>query len=181
MITVELPGVPQGKGRPRFVRATGAAYTPAKTRSYESMLQGAAIQAMAGAEPMEGPLRVRVDALFPVPASWSKSKRAAALLGVIRPTGRPDWENIAKVLDAFNCVVWKDDAQVVEGAIFKRYSETPRLIVRIARLEAREYDGQADLAGSIKEGFAAIRDRVAAGGPGWQRREASSETDTGAN
>ncbi len=34
-----------------------------------------------------------------------------------------------------------------------------------------EYDGQKDLGGSIKEGFAAIRARVAAGGPGWQRKE----------
>lgn len=31
------------------------------------------------------------------------------------------------------------------------------------------YDKRADLAGSIKEGFAAIRERVAAGGPGWER------------
>lgn len=31
------------------------------------------------------------------------------------------------------------------------------------------YDKGLDLAGSIKEGFAAIRERVAAGGPGWER------------
>ena len=32
-----------------------------------------------------------------------------------------------------------------------------------------EYDKNADLSGSIKDGFAAIRERVADGGPGWQR------------
>ncbi len=32
------------------------------------------------------------------------------------------------------------------------------------------YDGPTDLAGSIKEGFAVIRERVANGGPGWQRK-----------
>jgi hypothetical protein len=30
-----------------------------------------------------------------------------------------------------------------------------------------EYDAQADLAGSIGEGFSAIRERQANGGPGW--------------
>lgn len=47
------------------------------------------------------------------------------------------------------------------------------------KFNAVEYDARADLAGSINEGFRAIRERVAAGGPGWQRREAANETDTG--
>lgn len=34
-----------------------------------------------------------------------------------------------------------------------------------------EYDGQKDFARSITEGFQHIRERVAAGGPGWQRKE----------
>ncbi len=29
------------------------------------------------------------------------------------------------------------------------------------------YDGQKDLAGSLDVGYSAIRERVAAGGPGW--------------
>lgn len=133
-VTVTLPGIPQGKGRPRFVRRTGHAFTPAKTRSYESMLQGAAIEAMNGHSILDGPLNVKVEAHFPVPASWSQKKRAAALLGVTRPTTRPDWENIAKMLDAFNGVVWLDDKQIVEGSIVKRYSEAPRLVVTVERV-----------------------------------------------
>jgi Holliday junction resolvase RusA-like endonuclease len=133
-VHIELPGVPQGKGRPRFVRATGHAFTPAKTRSYESMLQGAALEAMAGRLPLDGPLHVVVEAHFPVPASWSRAKRSAALLGVTRPTTKPDWENIAKMLDAFNEVVWHDDRQVVVGTIAKHYSDRPRLVVKVARL-----------------------------------------------
>lgn len=135
-ITIELPGVPQGKGRPRFVRATGAAYTPAKTRSYESMLQGAAIDVMRGTAPLDGPLHVTVEAHFPVPASWSKAKQAAALLGVTRPTKKPDADNLMKVLDSLNAVVWVDDAQIVEGTIIKLYSDRPRLVVKVGRLAA---------------------------------------------
>lgn len=136
VITIELPGIPQGKGRPRFVRATGHAFTPARTRSYESMLQGAAIEVMNGTAPIDGPVHVTVEAHFPVPASWSKSKRSAALLNITRPTKKPDADNLMKVLDSLNEVVWKDDAQIVEGTVVKLYSERPRLVVKVGRLAA---------------------------------------------
>jgi Holliday junction resolvase RusA-like endonuclease len=134
MIVVELAGTPLGKGRPRFMRATGHAYTPEKTRNFESNLLLAAQDVMAGRPPIEGPLYVRVEAHFPIPQSWSKKKQAGALLGTLRPTTRPDWENIAKMLDAFNKIVWIDDAQVVDGIIIKRYSDRPRL-----RVEVKEF------------------------------------------
>lgn len=131
-LDIELCGKPAGKGRPRFVRATGHAFTPANTRSYEANLKYAAQEAMAGQVPVVGPLRVRVEALFPIPISWSKKKQALALAGDIWPTTKPDWENIAKMLDAFNQVVWVDDAQVVEGTILKVYSDRPALRITIS-------------------------------------------------
>lgn len=132
-ILVELPGAPQGKGRPRFARRGKfiSTYTPEKTRTYESMLQGAAIVAMKGQPPLEGPLRCEVEAVFPVPQSWSKKKKSDALIGLVRPTGKPDWDNLAKVLDAFNAVVWRDDTQVVRGLIEKLYGEVPKLRVMV--------------------------------------------------
>lgn len=138
-IVVFLAGEPRGKGRPRFVRATGHAFTPADTRKYESHLRLAAQDAMAGRPPIEGPVDVEVFAAFPVPQSWSRSKRANALLGLTRPTVKPDWENIAKMLDAFNEVVWRDDRQVVDGCIRKVYSDTPclRITVRTSPLFQR--------------------------------------------
>lgn len=132
-IVIELPGTPQGKGRPRFVRSTGHAFTPAKTRSYESMLQGAAIEAMAGGSPLDGPVEVTVEAFFPVPASWSKSRRAAALLGITRPTSKPDADNLLKILDAMNAVVFADDKQIVTATVRKHYSDRPRLVVHVGR------------------------------------------------
>ena len=33
-----VPGKPQGKGRPRFSRKSGTAYTPSKTRDYERLI-----------------------------------------------------------------------------------------------------------------------------------------------
>lgn len=131
MIVIELPGEPRGKGRPRFSRKSGTAYTPAPTRSYEGALRFAAQEAMAGRSPIDGPVTVRVEALFTIPASWSRKKKALALCGALKHTGKPDWENVAKMLDAFNGIVWRDDSQVFEGEIVKAYSERPRLRVLV--------------------------------------------------
>lgn len=133
-IVIELAGTPVAKGRPRFSRRTGTAYTPEKTRSYEAQLKFAAESVMQGRPPLQGALRVEVQAMMPVPASWSKKKTTAALTGEIRPTVRPDWENLAKTLDALNQVVWRDDAQIVTGEIRKAYSDRPRLIVKVEAL-----------------------------------------------
>jgi Holliday junction resolvase RusA-like endonuclease len=132
-LLIELLGEPRGKGRPRFARRTGHAYTPQRTASYEAMLRHEAALAMRNLSPLEGALRVQVIAYFGIPASWSTKKRRAALAGLVRPTKRPDWENVAKMLDALNGVVWRDDAQIVSGIIEKHYSDRPRLRVEVAR------------------------------------------------
>ena len=62
-VAFTLAGHPQGKGRARaFVRAGHVAhYTPEKTRSYESMIRGAAMDAMAGRAPFDVPVEVRIE------------------------------------------------------------------------------------------------------------------------
>ena len=134
MITIELAGTPIGKGRPKFVRRTGHAFTPEKTRNYETNLRLAAQDAMGGAEPFSGPLIVLVEALFPVPQSWSRKKREAALAGSLRPTSRPDWENVAKVCDGLNEIVWRDDSQIVDGRVIKSYSARPALRIEVTEI-----------------------------------------------
>lgn len=128
-VTIRLAGVPVGKGRPRFARATGHAYTPGKTRTYEAALRVAAGEAMDGREPVEGPVAVQIIAAFPIPQSWSKKKRYAALVGEVRPTGRPDLDNLLKALDAFNEIVFRDDAQIVQARISKVYATVPALTI----------------------------------------------------
>ncbi len=133
-IVITLRGEPKGKGRPRFVRATGKAFTPAATRSYESHLRLAAQEAMGARKPIEGPISVDVVALMPIPKSWSRSKRAEAALQLHRPTKKPDADNLMKVLDSLNEVVWRDDAQVVEAKISKRYSDIPSLKITVREI-----------------------------------------------
>lgn len=121
---------PRGKGRPRF---NGHAYTDPKTRAYETRLASEARLYMRGRKPMEGPLRVTVGAFMPIPKSWSKVKQARALHWDEKPTGKPDCDNLLKTMDAFNGILWADDAQIVEAQIWKRYSSSPALVVKVAR------------------------------------------------
>ena len=138
-ITVELPGEPQGKGRPRFrmrlARFGGSAgkpYTPARSRAYELALRQVAAIAMRGRKPLDGALKVTVAAFMAVPASWPARKRDVALAGATYPTVKPDIDNVVKMtLDAGNGVLWLDDKQIVVLSIFKQYDEVPRLRIEI--------------------------------------------------
>ncbi len=130
MITLRIDIEPRGKGRPRF--GNGRTFTDPKTRAYESRLQSEARLLMAGKPKLEGPLSVHVTAFMPIPKSWSAGKQMTAIQGAIRPTTKPDADNLLKTLDAFNGVLWEDDAQIVEATVVKRYSSSPALVV-IAR------------------------------------------------
>ena len=121
-VTILLPGPPIGKGRPRFRRDSGHAYTPERTRAYEKALRQEAALAMRGKKIMTGPVEVHVTAFFPIPKIGTTHRS---------PTGRPDVDNILKVLDALNGIVFKDDAQIVKATVSKHYSDDPHLSVTV--------------------------------------------------
>lgn len=135
MIEIVLLGRPVAKGRPRFNRETGVAYTPAKTVKYETELRYAAEQVMGDRPPLEGPLRLHMKIVAPIPASWPKKKQAAALAGEIRPTGKPDLDNFMKVIDAANLVVWIDDSQITDATLQKFYGEKPGMWIRVDQVQ----------------------------------------------
>lgn len=138
MIEIAVLGVPVAKGRPRFDKTTGRAYTPAKTASFEAQLKYAAMQAMGDRPPLEGPLHVSMEVVLPIAQSWPKKRQAAALAGAERPTKRPDLDNFAKVLDAANMVVWLDDGQIVDLIVTKRYGAKPGMWIRVEQIAASE-------------------------------------------
>lgn len=134
-----VPGEPQGKGRARVGTVAGHArmFTPQKTVAYEGLIAMSARQAMGRTLPFDGACVVEVDAVFSVPQSWSKKKRADALAGVLRPTKKPDGDNVLKaVCDGINGVVWADDVQAVDQRVRKLYGERPELRVRVAGIDA---------------------------------------------
>lgn len=137
MISFIIPGAPQGKGRPRVAMRGGHAslYTPSKTANYEGLIAHAAQQAMAGAALLEDAAACNVFIDAPVPASWSQKKQRAALAGEVLPTTKPDADNVVKaVFDGCNGVLWRDDVQVVDLLVRKRYSAVPCVRVEVWRV-----------------------------------------------
>ena len=139
-----IDGVPTAKGRPRFTSVGGFArtYTPAKTKNAEGMIEWLAINAMKKNQNIliTEPLVVFIEFRMPIPKSFSKAKLLSCQCGETVPTVKPDADNLAKtVLDAMNKTVYKDDSQIVDLIIRKRYADKPCTIVSI-----KEYKNQGN-------------------------------------
>lgn len=129
----EIPGDPQGKGRPRFSCVGGRArsYTPEKTREYELAVADCYTVKYGGIK-LLGPLAVKIISYSPIPKSTSKKKRLEMLNGTVKNTKKPDVDNIAKaILDGLNGVAYEDDKQVCSLTVEKFFDERPRVCVEI--------------------------------------------------
>ncbi|MBY6800142.1 RusA family crossover junction endodeoxyribonuclease [Clostridium botulinum] len=128
---IVIDGKPMGKQRPRFNGKTGRAYTADKTIIYENWVKLCYQQQCAG-EKLTGKITANIMAYYPIPKNTSKIKKHYMLLGIERPTKKPDIDNIAKiVLDSLNNLAYRDDKQVVSCCISKWYSENPRVTVEL--------------------------------------------------
>lgn len=135
---LEIPGEPVGKGRPRVVRngAFSRTYTPEKTASYENLVKityDSRYHNMIF--PADAHLSMTIRANYGIPKSASARKRKAMIDGEIRPTKKPDCDNVGKIIaDALNGMCYHDDAQIVEMRIEKWYSNRPCVIVEVKEL-----------------------------------------------
>lgn len=124
MVYFFVPGKVQGKARPRFSHRSGTVYTPGKTKSYERQI-AEAYEAQSG-PCFEGAVMVIIEAVFSIPKSWTRAKKADAAAGKLAP-GKPDIDNILKVvLDGLNGIAYEDDKQVVMTQCKKVYADTTR-------------------------------------------------------
>lgn len=141
-VSFMVPGEPVAKGRPRFgIRKSrdGGSYvsvrTPDKTVIYENQIKLEYREQTGGFKfPDDAMLEIEIEAYFSIPKSASKKKRAAMLIGDIRPTKRPDADNVLKCVDALNGIAFRDDSQIVRAVVDKFYDTTPRLIVTITEI-----------------------------------------------
>lgn len=141
VITFTVPGEPQGKARAKTVRLKNGmshSYTPEKTANYENWVRVCYQQ--ANGKMMDAPcFTFHIEAIYGIPKSYSKKKQEQARLGLLRPTKKPDWDNIGKVVcDALNGIAWKDDSLVVEGSISKFFGDEPKLSVTITAHDLAE-------------------------------------------
>lgn len=134
-----VPGPPQGKARARTVRKKNGqtfSYTPENTVLYENSIKTFYLQETEKIFNHEEPLQVKITACFVPVKSTSKKRRAQMLNGDIRPTKRPDIDNIVKcILDGLNGVAYRDDTQVVRVEAVKIYAEKAEVRVEITEIE----------------------------------------------
>lgn len=134
-----VEGKPQGKARARtfYDNRVGKmkSVTPQQTRSYEDLIRWN-YRAAGGKYYAEKTLQVSIRAFYPIPQSFNKAKTNAAIKGDIRPTTKPDCDNVIKVvLDALNGVAYYDDKQVVSVACSKFYSQSGYIQIEIKEIE----------------------------------------------
>ena len=133
MITLVIPGEPVAKGRPRVMRS-GVTFTPPKTLNYETLIKELFIISRQAL--MTGELRAEIDAYFTINKTVSQKKKEQMISQQIRPTKRPDLDNVAKaVLDALNGLAYNDDSQIVSLTINKYWAEVPRVTIRIEEVQ----------------------------------------------
>ncbi|EPB8150144.1 RusA family crossover junction endodeoxyribonuclease [Clostridium perfringens] len=117
---VVVTGKIRGKARPRICR--GHAFTPKDTVQYEKLVRNCYKQ--QDGRYLEGPIKALIIAYYKIPKSYSKKRVQAIRDGLEKPTKKPDADNIGKIiLDSLNGVAYKDDSQIIELRVIKRYTE----------------------------------------------------------
>ena len=126
-LTIFVPGLPVAQPRPRAVSFRGHArmYSPGTSNEWKACVIHA-LRGNAGLFPAGVPLRCDLTFYLPRPKGHFGSGRNIHALkssAPKRPTGKPDRDNLDKaVCDAITAAgVWRDDSQVTDGRIRKRY------------------------------------------------------------
>jgi Holliday junction resolvase RusA-like endonuclease len=126
-IRIELPGkaVPATSLKGKF------RWLPKRQKAACERIRAAARRAMEGREPFTGPVALSLFEYRAIPKSWSKQKRADAVIGHIVPANTPDLKNILWLAeDAMTGTVYVDDKQITDYyKVSKRYSNDPKLII----------------------------------------------------
>lgn len=140
----EVDGEPVACQRPKVSNIYGHAhgYTPQKTLDYEHYVGFCFKQKYQDAKPLLDPLRVDIEFYFPLIKSDYTKKGNLSKSGLeklseqIHPTTQKDIDNCIKsVLDGLNQIAYVDDKQVYDVHAIKKYSQTPKTIIKIYKEE----------------------------------------------
>ena len=125
-----IPGEPKSKLRHRTTKQ-GFTYNPKQNIEYENWIKQC-YWVKHGQTMLEGEIKANIKAYFGIPKSTSKKRKKLMMNEKIKPTKKPDTDNLAKiVLDSLNDIAYLDDKQVVDLRVQKFYSEEPRVEVEL--------------------------------------------------
>lgn len=144
-IRFTVEGNPFGKERPRHNGYT--TYTPTKTKQHErTVAMEYRKQCGSFRFSKDEYIDIRIIAYMPIPKSVSKKVRFMMLSGIVRPTVKPDWDNIGKLItDALNDVAYDDDKAITDAQVRKFYSDHPRTEIVIYGYTADEKKTEVEL------------------------------------
>lgn len=129
-----VPGKVVAKQSFRFTK-DGRKYTNTDVKSYANWVRLCFQKMYPGHLPsvfLEKPLSIKITAHFEIPKSYSKKKQELCLSGQVRPTVKPDTDNISKnIKDALNAIAYPDDKQVVCELVQKFYAKDACAVIEI--------------------------------------------------
>lgn len=143
MILFEIHTVP--KPQKQTLYGNNCFYDPSKDHKKALQWQ---MRHYAPKEPLQGPVQVHLFFGLPIPKSATKPRRRQMINGVIVPCKRPDIDNLAYlVTNAMNEIIYQDDSQIIDLTLSKRYSEVPKIVVKVIELDlAQVTEIELDLA-----------------------------------
>ncbi|EGT3757647.1 TPA: RusA family crossover junction endodeoxyribonuclease [Clostridioides difficile] len=125
-----IDGEPVGKERPRMNSITKRTYTPNKTRDYEELIKW--LYQSKVKHYFEGYIKMTLRCYYSIAKSNSKKVKEQKINNVLRPSKKPDIDNVVKIIaDSLNEIAYKDDTQIVEVVASKYYSDKPRVEVEL--------------------------------------------------
>ena len=149
-----IMGPPKGKGRPRFQKIGNytKVSTPQDTVNYENLVKLEYEYQCQKYYFGEVELGIKLTTYYPIAKSTSKKKHEQMVNDEIKPTKKPDCDNVLKIVaDSLNQIAYKDDAQIVEACVYKKYADVPRVEVELYDLEDPDTLYEKNLEINIKE------------------------------
>jgi len=138
MISLNIPGNPIAKKRPRFARRGKFVTTYNDQETEEGKFIAQVLDQIKGHKVFTGPLSVEMAFYKSRPICHYGTGKNSERLKYSAPKWvitKPDIDNYEKfVFDCLNGIAWQDDSQVVSVNSIKAYSETPMTIIRIVEV-----------------------------------------------
>lgn len=134
IISFTIPGPPFPKEKTKL-SSKGQLYIPRMTQAAEKRIKEGYLA--LGLAPLNSDIELHISCVFEPPASWSPTKKEAALSGVIRKNSKPEVSRLLEtVCDALTGVAWEDSSQIMGIHITKKYGIESRLEVFILVLDS---------------------------------------------
>ena len=140
MIEFFVPGTPQPGGSKRALHHKHSGQILVlednlKTKGWRSVVVDRAFTAMRGRAPLTGPVWLsiifympRLKSHYGTGVNTNKLKTSAPRVPITKPDGT---KLLRSTEDALKGICWRDDSQVVEQHIYRRYAERPGADIRI--------------------------------------------------